>query len=396
MSHALHRWRAEFPLLKTKTYLASHSLGAVPRGTSAALLQYYQEWSTLGTQAWDGPWWQAVLDFCSRIEGILGAPQGTVAPMTNATRGMAAVASALTYKGKRNRIVMTDLEFTTFYPVWQRQRALGARITLVRSPDGVTVPVQSLIDVIDERTVIVPTCHAYFRSGAVQDLRALVRAAHDAGAYVMGDGYQLVGSVPVDVQRLGVDFYVGGSHKWLCGGPGAGYLYVREELAKTLEPRLTGWFGLAKPFEYKQDTSGSALHEGVFRFLDGTPSVPGLYAAREGINIIRTIGVESIRKVSRELTDQILVEADRRKLKVRTPREFEQRNGMVCLDFRGAQEVTQELVKQGIVVDWRPDCGIRVSPHFYNEAADIERFFAALDGVRADRRTARAHLRAAA
>lgn len=396
MTHALHRWRKEFPIVSKKTYLASHSLGAVPRQTAQSLKTYYEEWAALGIEAWDGPWWQAVLDFGADLEAILHAPPGTVVPLPNATRAMAAVASSLDYRGRRNRILMTDLEFTTFYPFWQRQKALGAEIVVVRSGGGLGVPVRDLVAAIDDRTLLVATCHAYFRSAALQDLGALVKAAHERGAYVLGDGYQVVGTVPVDVAKLGIDFYVGGSHKWLCGGAGAGYLYVRKELQAQLEPRLTGWFGLAEPFAYTPGTSEGAMHSGVLRLLDGTPNVPGLYAAREGIRIVRKVGVEAIRKVSKQLTERLIRGAEAADLTLKSPRRFEERSGMVCLDFAGAQGAVEELGRQGIIVDWRPDCGVRVSPHFYNDEADVDRFLDALARFRGAKISPRKRVRAKA
>jgi kynureninase len=354
-------------------------LGAVPRATKAALAEYFEEWAMLGIKAWDGPWYQSILDFCESIEAIIHGAPGTVVPMQNVTRGMAAVASCFDYSGPRNKIILTDLEFTTSYPFWRSMEGLGAEIEIIPSDDRIWVSTDRIVAAIDERTLLLPLSHAYFRSGALQDLGAIAAAAHRVGAYVLGDGYQLVGCVPVDVTELDVDFYVGGSHKWLCGGAGAGYLYVKPDVIGRLTPRLTGWFGLQDPFGYEPGTGGSGLHEGVFRFLGGTPNIPALYSAREGIRLIRRIGVEAIREISSQLTAHIITRADEAGFEIRTPRPLERRNGMVCLSFDGDQEATERLKAQNILVDWRPDCGIRLSPHFYNTTADIDRFFEALD-----------------
>lgn len=382
MSHALAHWRDRFPILERKTYLASHSLGAVPQSAADALAEYHQQWATLGILAWDGPWWDSIGAFSRDIEAIIGAAPDTVVPMQNVTRGFGAVASCIDWSTSRNRVVLTALEFTTSYPFWRGQEELGAEVVVVPSDDGVTVDVARLIEAIDERTRIVPISHVYFRSGAIQDVAAVAQAAHRAGAWVLGDGYQAVGTVPVDVQALGVDFYVGGSHKWLCGGPGAGFLYVRPELVASLRPRLTGWFGLKNPFAYEPGVARPEPADGVRRFLGGTPNVPALYAAREGVRIVRQIGVPAIRALSRTMTEWLIEQADARGFDVRTPRDPDARSGMVCIDFDGSEAATHALIDQDVVVDWRPDCGIRVSPHFYNTQADLERFFALLDSAR--------------
>jgi kynureninase len=368
--------------LSQKTYLASHSLGAVPEATATALAEYYQQWATEGILAWDGPWWEAVRNFGASIEGILHAAEETVVPMQNVTRAMAAVASCFDFSGPRKRIVLTALEFTTSYPFWRSCERMGAEVVVVPSDDGVSVPTERVIAAIDERTLLAPLSHVYFRSGAVQDLGAICAAAHQKGAMVLGDGYQAVGTLPVDVTALDIDFYVGGCHKWLCGGAGAGYLYVRPDHIRSLRPRLTGWFGLQNPFEYEPGTALPEPADGILRFLGGTPNVPGLYAAREGLAMIAEAGVQPIRQVSRSLTAWIIEQCDAMGLTIRTPRDAAQRSGMVCLDFSGAEAVSEQLISEGIIVDWRPDCGIRLSPHFYNTVEDLREFFDALERFR--------------
>lgn len=195
---------------------------------------------------------------------------------------------------------------------------------------------------------------------------------------MLGDGYQAVGIVPMNLRELGVDFYVGGSHKWFCGGPGAGFLYVREDLVGKLRPKFSGWFGIANPFDYDPATK-FAPAEGVMRFMAGTPAIPALYAAIEGVRAVGELGLEKIRAHSMALTRSIVDEADGRRLAVKTPRDPELRSGMVCLDFPRAKEATEALVREGIIVDYRPNCGVRVSPHFYNGKDDLTRFWSALD-----------------
>jgi len=375
-------WRDAFPILSRRTYLVSHSLGAVPEATSRALQEYYEAWATLGVEAWSGPWWEAVTDFSARLERLINAAPGTVVPMQNVTRAFAAIASCFEYAPPRNRIVMTGLEFTTSFPFWKAQERLGAELVVVDSDDGMTIPTQRVVDAIDERTLLVPTSHVYFRSACIQDLKPIVEAAHDAGAYVLGDGYQSVGSIPVDVQELGVDMYTGGCHKWLCGGPGAGWLYVRPDLIPTLRPRLTGWFGMADPFSFDTAGAGGALNEGVYRFLGGTPNVPACYAAREGLRIVEAVGVDAIRAHAKAMTERIIGEAEQRGVEIRTPRDPDRRTGMVCLQFEGSEAAAKGLIERDVMIDWRPDCGIRISAHFYTTPDDIERFFKTLDAVR--------------
>lgn len=382
MSHPLAHWRGRYPILAEKTYLASHSLGAVPAETAERLARYYQEWATLGITAWDGPWWQAVLDFCADVERLLGAAAGTVVPFQNSTRGMAAVASCLDFSGERKRVVLTDLEFTSSYPFWRSCERLGAECVIVPSADRISVDTEAILAAIDERTLIVPTSHVYFRSGAVADLGAIAARCREVGAYSLGDGYQAVGAYPFSVAELGLDFYVGGCHKYLSGGAGAGFLYVRPELIGQLEPRLTGWFGLANPFGYEANTERGRLSDGVFRFLAGTPNVPGIYAAACGLANLLEAGPQAVREVSLGLTRALIDGAAERGLTVKTPTDDARRSGMVCIDFEGADRVCKALEAEGVLTDYRPDCGIRVSPHFYNTSEDIDRFWSALDAAR--------------
>ncbi|MCA9053654.1 MAG: aminotransferase class V-fold PLP-dependent enzyme [Planctomycetaceae bacterium] len=370
--------RERFPIFERWNYLCSHSLGAVPRATEDSLQTYYRQWAELGIAAWDGPWWAAVEEFGALIARVLGAEPNSVVPMQNVTRAMAGVASCFDYR-ERPKIVLTGLEFTTTFPLWRHQEELGAELVIVPSEDGTHVDTGALCAAIDEKTQLVLTSHAYFRSGALQDIKAVTQAAHAHGALVMVDGYQAAGAVPVDAREIGFDFYVGGCHKWLCGGPGAGYLYVRPDLIANLRPRLTGWFGLAEPFAYTPDTGTGAPHPGIHRFLGGTPNVPALYAAMEGVRTVLEVGIDSIREYSKLMTQEIVAQALKRDLCVRSPHDPDRRNGMVCLDFPQAQRLCKEMQMEGILTDWRPDCGLRISPHFYNSGEDIEGFFSTLD-----------------
>lgn len=377
--------RDQFPILGSKNYLASHSLGAMPAGTPAELQRYAELWASQGILAWDGEWWQILGEFGARLERILGAAPSTIVPCLNVTLGFAVIASCLRYTPERRRIVLCDLEFTTSLPFWLSQDVYGAEVVVLPSPDPVLMPIELLEEAIDERTSLVVTSHAYFRSGALQDVERLQRRAREMGALLVVDAYQAAGCVPIDVTSGGFDFFVGGCHKWLCGGPGGGFLYVRPELIQQLEPALIGWFSLANPFAYEK-TRAPELNKGILRFLNGTPNVLALFAARQGLEWVEKLGLPAIRSHSQQLTSWLYEQLEQRGLTVKSPRSSQQRNGMVCVDFPGARECQKALEERAVIVDYRPDCGIRISPHFYNQLSDLEAFLMVLDEVRALRR----------
>jgi kynureninase len=354
----------------------------MPAGTPRQLQRYTELWADQGILAWEGEWWDIVGEFGQRLERILNAPPQTVVPCLNVTLGFATIASCLRYSPDRNRIVLCDLEFTTSMPFWRGQQAYGAEVVVVASPDGISVPVDRLEEAIDERTALVVSSHAYFRSGALQEVDRLQRRARQMGALLVVDAYQSAGCVPIDLTASDFDFLVAGCHKWLCGGPGGGFLYVRPQLISQLQPNLAGWFSLAEPFAYEKNQD---LHSGHLRFLNGTPNVPGLYAARQGLDWIEKLGLPAIRSYSQHLTGWLWDQLQERGLRVKTPFDPERRNGMVCVDFEGARECQAALQSQEIVVDYRPDCGLRISPHFYNQISDLEAFLQAFDLIRRQR-----------
>jgi kynureninase len=367
--------RSLFPILGKKNYLSSHSLGAMPRATAGELQHYCDLWAEQGILAWDGEWWEVIGEFGQRLERILGAAPKTIVPCLNVTMAFAVIASCLRYTPERNRVVLCDLEFTTTLPFWLAQQAHGAEVVVVHSPDGMTMPVELMEQAIDERTALVVSSHAYFRSGALQDVQRLQTYARSQGALMVVDAYQSAGCVPVTVRDF--DFFVGGCHKWLCGGPGGGFLCVRPELIEQLQPGLVGWFSLAQPFAYEK-TQSPVLHSGIYRFLNGTPNVLALFAARQGLEIIEQVGLNAIRNHSWHLTGWLLERLAATSVTVRTPSRPDRRNGMLCLDFPGAKAAQVALQERGIIVDYRPDCGIRVSPHFYSQLSDLESLWEAL------------------
>jgi kynureninase len=257
----------------------------------------------------------------------------------------------------------------------------GARLVTVESDDGLTVPLDRLLAAIDDRTRLVSVSHVVFKSAFMQDIAAVIRRAHEVGALVLVDLYQSAGTVPIDVRALGADFATGGSVKWLCGGPGAGYLYVRRDHWNTLRPRLTGWMAHREPFAFEDRPIDYA--EDAYRFLNGSPNVPALYAARSGYEIVGEIGVEAIRAKSMRQTQYLVSLADAAGIRVAGPRDAAQRGGTVTLDVPSGHAVASTLAARDVLVDYRPGAGIRVSPHFYTSDEELDTFFRELAAVMA-------------
>ena len=379
----LLRYRSEFPILENTTYLISNSLGAMPRGVYDAMKGYADTWATRGVRAWEERWWMLAAEVGAEIGALMNAPRGSVSTHQNVTTCQAVVASCFDFSGKRNKVVYTDLNFPSVMYFWEAQRAYGARVHMVRTDDGIRVPTERLLDAIDETTLLVPISHVIFRSSFVQDARAIIEKAHRVGAHVVLDTFQSLGNVPVDVEALHVDFACGGVLKWLCGGPGVGYLYVRPDLGRKLEPKLTGWFAHRNSMGFE---IGPILYtDPPFRFMNGTSHIPALEAARPGLRIIAEVGVQRIREKSKKQTARLIELADRHGWTVNSPRDPEQRGGTVSIDMPNSQEVCRELLKREILVDWRPQAGVRMSPHFYNADRELEVAIGAVEEIVKDR-----------
>jgi kynureninase len=379
MPDPLLRYRAEFPILERTNYLISNSLGAMPRGVHEALKGYADTWATRGVRAWEERWWMLAAQVGDELGALMKAPQNSVSTHQNVTTCQAVVASCLDFSGKRNKVVYTDMNFPSVMYFWEAQHAGGARVHMVKTDDGVTVPTERLLDAIDEQTLVVPVSHVIFRSSFINDAKAIVEKAHRVGAYVVLDTFQSLGSVPVDVQKLNVDFACGGVLKWLCGGPGVAYLYVRPDLGKKLQPRFTGWTAHQQPFDF--ETGPIRYTDPPYRFMNGTPHIPSLEAARPGIKIIAEVGVEKIREKSRRQTARLIALAEQRGWRVNTPRDPEQRGGTVSIDMPDSQQVCGELLKRDILVDWRPKAGVRMSPHFYTKDEELDTAIAAVEAI---------------
>lgn len=368
-SSSLTRWRKEFPILSKSVYMISNSLGAMPRGVYGELKEFADTWATKGVIAWED-WVPMVQTTADMIGAIVNAPKGTMIMHQNVSVLQHVLISCFDFKGKRNKVVYSELKFPTVHYNWKAREKDGAKVVIVKSPDGVHLPTEIMLREIDETTLVVPISYVLFRSAFIQDAKAIIKRAHEVGAVVILDAYQAVGTIPVDVQELDVDFMVGGSVKWLCGGPAGGYLYCRKDLIAKYEPKSCGWFSHAKPFSF--DMGPIDYAPGIMRFMGGSPGVPGLYSTRAGYRIIQKVGVKAIRKRSMAMTARIVERALEMGLVVNTPTDPKVRAGTVSVDFPGAEQACDELIRRRFIVDYRPRAGIRISPHFYNTDDECE------------------------
>ena len=371
MTDELLKWRERFPILDKTVYLISHSLGAMPRNVYDSMQEYAETWATRGVRAWAEGWWDMPVTIGNEVARIIGADPGNVVMHQNVSICQSLILSCFDPVPPRNKIVYSELNFPSVMYVYEAHaRHEHLRIETVKSDDGITVPLERLIEAIDEETLLVPISHVLFKSAYLQNVRAIIERAHEVGAMVVLDAYQSAGTVPFSVKELNVDFAVGGSVKWLCGGPGAGYLYVRPDWQAKLEPRTTGWMAHEAPFAFE----GGAIRyaNNIARFLHGSPSVPALYAARSGYEIINEIGVERIRSKSIRQTTRLIELAEEAGFRVTSPRDARDRGGTVTIAAEHAASVTKELIRREFIVDYRPGAGLRISPHFYTKDEELD------------------------
>ena len=379
-------WRDRFPIVEKTTYLVNHSLGAMPVGVRDKLKAFMDQWETRGVRSWDEGWWSAPSDVGDLLGKIMNAPEGSVVMHQNVSVIEGIVASSLDFSGPRNKVVYSDQNFPTNMYVWEGFRELGAEIEVVPSDDGGIVPTERLLEAIDETTRIVPISHVCFRNSYLQDAKAICERARSVGALVLLDTYQSLGTVPVDVQDLGVDMVCGGSVKWLCGGPGAGYLYVRPDLQEELHPRITGWMAHADPFAF--ETGAQRYSASARRFLHGSPAVASLLHASAGIEIILEAGVGAIRDWSLYLTKGLAQDLLERGFEIYGPKAGAQRGGTLTValnEDESGPAFVKSLERRGILVDHRQGAGIRVSPHFYTLEEELAEFAEAMGELRASR-----------
>ncbi|HET7572772.1 MAG TPA: aminotransferase class V-fold PLP-dependent enzyme [Gaiellaceae bacterium] len=390
MHEDLLAYRDRFPILGDCTYLINHSLAAMPAAAEERVLEYTRMWRERGIRSWGEGWWELPVTVGDQLGRIMGAPPGSIVMHQNVTVAEAIVLSCFPPRssagrrrlrrrrfqpepGERNRIVYEEANFPSVRYLYQAQPQLEVHAV---------ADAAAIVDAIDERTLLVPISHVLFKNAEIQDVEPIVRRAHEAGAHVVLDCYQSAGVVPFDLTALGVDFAVGGSVKWLCGGPGAGWLYVRPDLAERLEPTLVGWQGHARPFAFEPELEYAA---GARRFLTGTPNVPALYAATAGYDVIEEVGVGRIRERSLALTQLLIDCCDEAGLEVVGPREPERRGGTVTVSTPDHAACHRALGERGVICDFRPEAGIRLGPHFYNGEDEVRRAVAELADVVASR-----------
>ncbi|MGB8952355.1 MAG: aminotransferase class V-fold PLP-dependent enzyme [Candidatus Aminicenantales bacterium] len=379
--------RREFPILSRCIYLVSHSLGAVPRKAYDGLRKYYALWAEEGVTAWQKEWWLLGQKIGNEIASFIGAGKNQVTMITNVTLCHWIVLStqfAMT-KSRRDTIVMTDHDFpSVIYAVTRIAQFMGWKVRMIRSFGQPGIDVEKILKQIDEQTLFVATSHVYFNSAFIQNIPAIVEKSRRVGALTLIDGYHGPGVIPLDVRKLGVDFYTGGCLKWLCGGPGNAFLYVRPELAAKLKPQLTGWFAHKNPFLFghKMDYAQNS-----YKFNSGTPAIANFYTALAGLDIIKDIGILQIRNHSLRQTKLIINKARERGFRLFTPEKDESRGGSVSLALPHAFQVKQALEAKQIKLDFRKgrnaqeNDSLRIGPHFYTKEDEIEILFEAVDSI---------------
>ncbi len=365
----------------------------MPRRTYDRLQEYADIWATRGVRAWAEGWWNMPVSIGDELGKIIGADPGTVVMHQNVSICQSLILSCVEPTPQRNKIVYSELNFPSVMYVYEAHARDGRlRIETVKSDDGITVPLERMLSAIDESTLLVPFSHVLFKSAFLQDAKAIIDRAHEVGALVVLDTYQSAGTVPFSVKELNTDFATGGSVKWLCGGPGAGYLYVRPDLQDKLEPKTTGWMAHESPFAF--DTE---LHyaNNITRFLHGSPAIPALYAAKSGYEIINQIGLNKIREKSVRQTEYLIKLAEEAGFEVTSPKNSAERGGTITVAHESASSIAKELIRREFVIDYRPGAGVRISPHFYTTDNELELVIDEMKKIR-DSRAFEAHEKAGA
>jgi kynureninase len=373
-------YRDQFPILARSNYLISNSLGAAPAAVGPSLQSYFESWATRGLRAWEEGWWTMAADLGDRVAPLIGAGCGEVVFQPTVTLAHAVIFSAVDYWRECNKIVTDAMHFPSILYLIDQQQRLGAEVTVVPSEDGITIDTERLIEAIDEKTAIVNLSHVLFKSAYIHDVSAIAAKARQVETITVIDGYQAVGTIPVDVRALGIDVYIGGCLKWLCGGPGNAFVWVDPDLRRRLQPKLTGWMAHQQPFAFSPTLT---RRDDAWRLFHGTPNISGLYAARPGLEIINEIGIEAIRAKSLRQTARLLELADQAGFRCTTPRDAARRAGTVAIDIDNGFEVSQCLKSRDFLCDYRPGAGIRLSPHFYNRDDELDAAIAAIGEIRA-------------
>jgi kynureninase len=370
-ANEINRRREEFPTLSSGIHLLSHSLGPVPRAARESMLAYYEAWEHHTSEdAWAASWWEMSTHVGDRIAQILGGVPGSVQVQPNASIALSSVASCFNFsETERNKIVTSALDFPSMEYIWEAQASLGANVEVVHTDDGITVRLEDILDAIDDSTCLVALSHVSFRSSYRVDVKAIVERAHKYGALVLLDVYQSAGALELQATNWEVDFLIGGTIKWLCGGPASGYLYVRPDLQKDLAPRLTGWVAHAAPFDFA--SAPMQYTDSVRRFAQGTPSIPALYSVLPGLQIIEEVGVKTIQAESQRRTDWMIEFALDKGWKINSPPNVEDRGASVMIYVADGPSMVKRLAERKVFVDCRPGVGLRMSPHFFNTDEEV-------------------------
>jgi kynureninase len=370
--------REEFPILADSTYLVSHSMGAAPLRARDALETYWAEWAAEGPEAWER-WLPRIAEIADGIGAIIGAPPGSCFLGPNVSVLQAAIATCIDFRSERNEVLYEALQFPSLTYVWREWERYGAAVRIVESDDGRTIPTERIVEAITEKTAIAVLSHAYYVSGAIADVRTIQRHCRSVGALLCVDAYQTTGVYPYDVTAWDLDLVTGGSHKWLCGGAGCGWIYVKPSLLAKFRPAVTGWMAHVRPFAFEP---APIVHApSMYRFGHGTPVIPAYMVAQPGHQMIASVGVARIREHNVRLTEKIAATALERGLRVNSPLEAQRRTGWIGIDFEGAEQACRRLIERRVFVDYRPGCGIRIGPHFYTVADEIDEFFNVLEAV---------------
>ena len=360
--------RREFPLLDSCIYFNACSLGPLPRSGMEALHKYAADWNAQGTPVWFTTWLPLLERFRAKVGELLNAPAGSTAIAPSVSVALTTLASGLPLPPGRDKVLIGELDFPTIGHQWLSRP--GVEVEFVPSADGMTIPPEAFAERIDSRTALVATTHLFYTTGYLQDVRAIADAAHAAGALCLIDGYQTCGCSPIDIEALDCDAFVGGCLKWLSGGPGNAFLYVRPDLIAQARPQGTGWFATRDPFSF-------TLQELVFaddarRLETGTWAIGCHYAGLAGLELCLGVGIANIQERLRDLTDRIVERCDAAGVKTFTPRERSRRCGIVTLESEHPEEVEARLHAKGVIVDSRPG-RVRLSPHWCVTEEELER-----------------------
>lgn len=365
----LARYRGEFPIFQSSVYLNTCSLGALGERSRRKVAEFLDLWQSRGASAWYDVWWEALGDLRARYGRIVNAGANEIALAPSISVALSAIAESLDYR-RRPKVVITSLDFPTVAYQWLAKAPAGVELVVVDSPDKISVPVEAIARAVDDRTALVVTSHVYFTTGAIQDIKRVAEVAHAHGAFCLIDAYQSVGQIPVDVKDAGVDALVAGGLKWLLGGPGIVFLYVREAVARRLEPRISGWFGQRDQFAF--DPRALTFHDDARRFEMGTPALAAVYAQLGGLEYIEEIGVPRIREVTAALTEDLIATVRAAGFMPRVAAEPERRSAIVMIPMPDPAAAVRHLAAGGVIVDSRPG-HVRFSPFFYNVQDDYVR-----------------------